>query len=204
MTRVPAILAVFVAFFWAMAAALPAVAQDASQVNEMTLGDADAPVTVVEYASFTCPHCRTFHQENFERLKDDFIDTGKIRFVYREVYFDRPGLWAGMVARCGGAERYFGIVDLLYQNQDEWARSEDPAQIAADLARIGRTAGLDDETIGACLQDGELAQALVAEYQRNAEADGIRSTPSFVIEGETYTNMPYAEMSEIIESHIDG
>ncbi|MDH3263488.1 MAG: DsbA family protein, partial [Paracoccaceae bacterium] len=85
---------------------------DKSRVMEMTLGSPDAKVEVVEYASFTCPHCRNFHQNVFGQIKANYIDIGKIRFVYREVYFDRFGLWAGMVARCGGGQRYFGIAEL--------------------------------------------------------------------------------------------
>jgi hypothetical protein len=84
-------------------------AADTSRVLEMSLGNPDAPVTVIEYASFTCPHCRTFHDGPFKELKANYIDTGKIHFIYREVYFDRFGLWAGMLARCAGPERYFGI-----------------------------------------------------------------------------------------------
>ena len=204
MIRLPAIPVVVIAALWTAFAALPTAAQEASQVEEMTLGDPDAPVTVVEYASFTCPHCANFHQSVFERLKEDYIDTGKVQLIYREVYFDKFGLWAGMVARCGGDEKYFGLVDLIYENQSEWAQGNDPAEIAASLRRLGRTAGLEEDALNACLQDAGKAQALVAEYQRNAEADGIRSTPSFVIEGELHTNMPYDEMSEIIDSHLDG
>jgi protein-disulfide isomerase len=175
-----------------------------SNVEEMTLGDPDAPVTVVEYASFTCPHCRNFHETSFERLKADYVDTGKVRFVYREVYFDRFGLWAGMVARCGGPERYFGIVDLLYEKQDEWARGGEPVEIADNLRRIGRSAGIGDEQLKACLEDGDMAQALVAEFQRNAEADGIDSTPSFVINGEKVTNQPYEDLAALIDAQIGG
>ena len=89
---------------------------DTSGVEDMSLGNSDASVTLIEYASFTCPHCASFHAGPYKQLKEEFIDTGKINFVYREVFFDRPGLWAAIVARCGdGAEnRYFGIADLLY------------------------------------------------------------------------------------------
>lgn len=179
-----------------------ALAQDAPEVSDMVLGDPDAPVTVIEYASFTCPHCARFHETGFEQLKEDYVETGKVRYVYREVYFDRYGLWAGLVARCGGEERYFGIVDLIYERQDQWARGGEPAEIADNLRRLGRSAGLDDETLNACLQDGEMAQAMVAEYQRNAEADGIDSTPSFVIGGSTYSNRPYDDLAELIEAEL--
>jgi protein-disulfide isomerase len=177
-------------------------AQEASQVEEMTLGDPDAPVTVIEYASFTCPHCATFHEEGFEQLKADYVDAGKVRYVYREVYFDRPGIWAALVARCGGEDRYFGIVDLIYERQDEWARAGEPAEIADNLRRLGLSAGLSEAELEACLSDGDKAQAMLAEFQRNADADGIESTPSFVIGGETYTNRPYADLAAIIDEEL--
>ena len=177
---------------------------DTSGVLEMSMGNPDADVTVIEYASFTCPHCRSFHEGAFKDLKKDYIDTGKINFIYREVYFDRFGLWAGMLARCGGEERYFGLVDLIYENQSEWAAGNDPSVIAGNLRRLGRTAGLSDEQVNACLQDADMAQAMVAVYQENATADGVSSTPSFLINGQVYQNMPYAEFSQILDEALGG
>lgn len=204
MTRILTILGLLL--FAAAPLVHPAFAQEAesaAEVREMSLGDPDAPVTVIEYASFTCPHCRNFHAESFDRLKEEFIDTGKVHFIYREVYFDRFGLWAGLLARCGGQERYFGLVDLIYENQSEWTSGEQPADIADNLRRLGRAAGLEDAQIEACLQDADKAQALVAEYQKNAEADGIRATPSFVIDGELYSNMPYDELAATIDGKLE-
>jgi protein-disulfide isomerase len=192
----------------ALSAPFAANAQDAAEIDtstivEMTMGAEDAPVEIVEYASFTCPHCRTFHKEVFPQLKAEYVDTGKVRFVYREVYFDRYGLWAGMVARCGGEQRYFGIVDIVYDEQAEWTQGE-PTDVVEALRRIGRTAGLTNEQLDACLSDGEKAQTLVAWYQQNAEEHGVNSTPTFVIDGQTYRNMPYADFAEIIDGKIGG
>ncbi|MEP5759036.1 MAG: DsbA family protein [Litoreibacter sp.] len=174
---------------------------DTSSVRDMAIGAEDAPVTIIEYASFTCPHCRTFHENVYGDLKKDYVDTGKVKFVFREVYFDRYGLWAGMVARCGDGERYFGIVDLIFENQRDWTQGE-PVQIAENLKKFGRVAGLDNETLEACMTDGEKAQALTAAYQQNAEADNIRATPSFVINGTTHSNMSYEEMKRIIDAAL--
>ena len=174
---------------------------DTSSIIEMTLGAQDAPVTIIEYASYTCPHCATFHQGAFKELKEDYIDTGKVQFIYREVYFDRFGLWASMVARCGGEDRFFGISDMVYDQQSEWSRGE-PAEIADNLRRIGRSAGMNDEQLDACLNDGDKAQSLVAWYQENAEEHGINSTPSFVINGTTHSNMSYADFSALIDREI--
>lgn len=196
---------IFTAAAFALAAMVGlATAQDASVVEEMALGDANAPVTVVEYASFTCPHCATFHKTGFPRLKEDYIDTGKVRYVFREVYFDRYGLWAGLVARCGGKDRYFGLIDLIFDKQREWTQGGDPAALADNLRRLGRSAGLDDEMLGACLEDTEMANALVADYQRNIERDNINATPAFVINGKTHSNQPYEDLAKVIDAALGG
>ena len=177
---------------------------DTSGVVEMVLGDPEAAVEIIEYASFTCPHCRTFHETVFKDIKKDYIDTGKVRFVYREVYFDRFGLWAGMMARCAGPVRYFGIVDLIYENQNVWARASTPAETAEELKKIGRQAGMTDETLDACMQDPEQAELLLAWWEQNAASDGISSTPSFVINGKNYNNMNYAEFRRVLDAEIGG
>jgi len=179
----------------------PAGAQESADVSEMTLGQPDAPVTVVEYASFTCPHCATFHQGPLQELKAEYVESGQVRFVYREVYFDRYGLWASMIARCGGADRFFGIADMLYDKQSEWTDGE-PAAVADNLRRIGKLAGLSAESVDACLNDRDTAQALVAWYQQNAEADGVTSTPTLLINGEKHSNMPYDELAALIEAEL--
>ncbi len=174
---------------------------DTSAVLEMTMGDADAPIEFIEYASFTCPHCQTFHKNVFPQLKADYIDTGKVKFIYREVYFDGPGLWAGMMARCGGPEKYFGLTDLIYENQRTWTQGE-PAQIAGNLKKMGKLAGLTDEQLDACLQDGDMARAMTAVFQENAQADGIRATPSFVIDGKLESNMSYDELKALLDAKL--
>ena len=204
-------ISVFSALFFSFAIALAtsSQAQDADQVDtsgivEMQIGDPEAAVTVIEYASFTCPHCATFHEGPFKQLKADYIDPGKINFIYREVYFDRYGLWASIVARCGeGAEnRFFGISDIIYERQQEWARQEDPADVVASLRRIGKTAGLMDEQLDQCFTDGDNAQALYALWLERAEEDEIESTPTFIINGRKYSNMSYADMKELIDNAL--
>lgn len=177
---------------------------DTSGVTEMVLGSEDAPIEIVEYASYTCPHCATFHENQFKKLKTDYIDTGKVKFTYREVYFDRYGLWASMIARCGGPERFFGITDLIFKGQSEWVRAGEPALIVEELRKIGRLAGLDNDQLETCLQDGEKAQALVAWYEKNAEADNVTGTPSFVIDGEMHSNMSYAEFQTLLDGKLNA
>ncbi len=172
---------------------------DTSGIIEMQIGNPDAPVTIVEYASYTCPHCGSFHNGPYKQLKANYIDTGKINFVYREVYFDRYGLWASMIARCAGPDKFFGMTDLIYAQQDQWSRAGEPSAIIDALRRIGRLAGLEADQLEACLQDGDKARTLVAWFQENAAADDIDSTPSFVINGKKYTNMSYEDMARILD-----
>ncbi|MDW4550058.1 DsbA family protein [Defluviimonas sp. D31] len=185
-----------------------AVAQEATEsskaalVPDMVLGQAEAPVEVIEYASFTCPHCASFHETVFDQLKANYIDTGKIRFVYREVYFDKFGLWAAMVARCDGAEKYFGIADMLFDEQKDWLAPGEAAGIAENLRKVGLKAGIGAEALEACLNDNEMAQAMVATYQGNATKDEINSTPSFIIDGQKYSNMSYEDFAKILDEKL--
>ncbi len=171
---------------------------------DIPLGNPDASVVVVEYSSLTCPHCATFNLGPFQQIKENYIDTGDILFLKREVYFDRFGLWAGMVARCGGDERYHGVVELIYQQQGTWAGSSDPATVAGNLRRLGRQAGMSDAEVNACLEDADKALELTEFYQANAEADGIRATPTFMINGQRYSNMPLSEFTSVLDGYLGG
>lgn len=175
---------------------------DTSGVIEMTLGNEDAKVTVIEYASFTCPHCATFHLDQAKQLKRDYVETGKVKFILRDVYFDRYGLWASMIARCD-PNRYWGITDMLYSQQKEWlADYNDPVNTANAIRKIGKVAGLSEERLEQCLNDQDKAKALVAWYQQHAEADGLEGTPSLVINGQMYENMSYAALKDVIDEKL--
>ncbi|MFN4101843.1 MAG: DsbA family protein [Pararhodobacter sp.] len=172
---------------------------DTSRVTELVLGDPDAEVEIIEYASYTCPHCATFHAQTWPALKAEYVDTGRVRYVYREVYFDAYGLWAALVARCGGEMRYFGISEMLYAEQGTWARGSDGGAVADNLRRIGRRAGMSDDQLNACLMDREMATAMMQVYQQGMEEHDIRGTPSFVINGTTHSNMGIAEFRNILD-----
>ncbi|PSL21330.1 DsbA family protein [Shimia abyssi] len=177
---------------------------NSDEVVEMVMGAEDAPITMIEYASFTCPHCASFHENVFKDLKANYIDTGKVKFIFRDVYFDRFGLWAAMVARCGGQERFFGITDLLMESQSEWSRAGDPVAIADALRKTGRLAGLEDDQLQACLQNEDKAKALIAWYQENASADDISGTPTLIINGDKHSNMSYRELSKLLDEKLEG
>lgn len=174
-------------------------------IQDFGIGDPAAKVQIHEYLSFTCPHCRHFHDEVYPRLKAEYIDTGKARLTYHEVFFDKYGLWGAMLARCGGEMRYVGIVDMLYDKQTDWV-VDDPAAAVAELKKFGAIAGIDEATADACLKDQEVAKTLVAHYQSSvAEAfpnDSFQGTPSFIINGTTHGNMPWEELKQIIEDEL--
>jgi protein-disulfide isomerase len=171
---------------------------DTSRVFEVSVGNPDAPVTIIEYSSFTCPHCANFNRGVYRQLVENYVDTGVVRFIKREVYFDAYGLWAGLVARCGGEERYLGIVEMLYENQRDWAGQQDGTAAAEQLRRIGRRAGMNDAELDACLTDRDMATAMMEVYRTNAARDEIRSTPSFMINGRLFSNMSFAEFETAI------
>lgn len=176
---------------------------DTSTIVEMVQGAEDAPVEIIEYASYTCPHCASFHADQYPQLKENYIETGQVKFVYREIFFDRFGLWASMVARCGGEERFFGITDVIYETQQDWiAGGQDPAAIAANLRRIGLMAGIGPDELDVCMADGLKAQTLVAWFEENSTADEVTSTPTLIINGTKYSNMSYADLSTLIDGLI--
>ncbi len=192
----------------ATAAMTPALAQEATTeaaapaVKDFSLGSADAKVKLVEYASFTCPHCANFHATVFPQLKKDYIDTGKVQFTLREVYFDRYGLWAALIARCGGDMKYFGIHDMLFDKQQEWAGSDNPQQVVENLKTIGRSAGLEDAAMDACLNDQANAEALIKQFQTNFEADGVEGTPTLFVNGTKHGNMSYEDLKAILDAEL--
>ena len=159
-----------------------------TEIQDMTLGNPDSAVQIIEYASYTCPHCAAFDQGPFQQLKADYIDNDKIGFTYREVYFDRYGLWASMVSRCGGEDKFFGITDMIYAGQSEWVRAGEPAAIVEELRKIGRLAGLDNAELDACLQDGEKdsrwshggkkTRRRMTSTARQASSSTARNTPT--------------------------
>lgn len=163
---------------------------------DQVLGNADAPVTIVEYASMTCPHCATFHERTLPELKSKYIDTGKVRLILREFPFD-PRAEAGfMLARCS-KDNYFPMVDVLFKQQQNWAA----VQNAKDaLLQIAKLAGFSQESFEACLTDQKLLEDVRAVRERGAKDFGVDSTPTFFIDGNRYPGaLSIAELSAIID-----
>jgi protein-disulfide isomerase len=161
-------------------------AQDLTGLNdppafgEMTLGPDTAKVTVIEYASATCPHCAAFHNETFGALKKEYIDTGKIRFVFREYPHQDAALAAFMLARCAPKDKYFPLIDVFFATQPEW--TQDPL---AGLNKIAQQAGFTKESFDACMKNETVAKEILA-VRTKAEGFGVTGIPTFFVNGERY------------------
>ncbi len=153
--------------------------ETAGPLGEMAKGDENAPVTIYEYASLTCGHCATFHNQTWPLVKERFVETGKVRLVMREFPLDTLALAGFMLARCE-PEKYWGIVDMLFELQREWAFSERPRDA---LEQLMRQAGFSQEKFEACLNDRALYDAIVDVKTRGEEL-GVNSTPTFFFNGE--------------------
>lgn len=180
-----------------------ALAQDASYfTGDIIMGNLDAPVTVYEYASFTCPHCAAFHVNTWPKIKEAYVDTGKIKFVLREVYFDQYGLWASMTARCGGERGFYPMVDQFLATQNAWTRAPD---IGHAIQQVGKRAGLSSKQITSCLSDRSYAETLISIYQENAGEHEIRSTPTFIINGDSHAgNMSFEDFSALLDKALEA
>ena len=177
----------------------PAKLLEAGPLPEMALGEEGAPVTIVEYASMTCPHCAHFHATTFPELKEKYIDTGKVLFIFREFPFD-PRAEAGfMLARCSD-DKYFAMIDVLFEKQDSWA----PVENARDpMLQIAKLAGFTQESFEACLTDQKLLDDIRAVRKRGAEEFGVEATPTFFINGQKYSGaMSIEEMSAVIDGML--
>ena len=170
---------------------------------EMQKGAENAPVVMIEYASLTCSHCAEFYKSVFPKLKKNYIDKGLLRMVHREIYFDRAGLWAALIARCSNNnEKYFGILKILYEDQARWSRSNENDIIVEELLRVSAKAGMSREYALSCLEDEDKALDLVKEYQAYVKEDEIESTPTFIINGSKYSNGSFEEIKGIIEKNL--
>ena len=147
---------------------------------ENVLGDAKAPITIVEYASMTCPHCADFHKRIFGDLKAKYIDTGKVRFVFREYPLDNLAAAVSELARCTGPMRYFAFVSTMYEHQAEWHTGDNDLP---KLQEMAKQAGFTDESFKKCVGDQTLLTGITDVRTRANDKFGVDSTPTFFING---------------------
>lgn len=172
-----------------------------AEVVERVMGDPDAPVTIIEYASLTCPHCANFHNDTWPAIKRDYIDTGKAKLVMRDFPLDQLALAASMLAHCAGEERYFRFLDFFFANQQSWARASDPLGALRQQSKFG---GLTDAEMDACLADQNMADAVLQMSYQGQNEHGVRSTPTFVINGEVVAGgRSVEEFSAILDRHLN-
>jgi protein-disulfide isomerase len=198
-----AIVAAFVGFE-AFEAPRPATAESVPTAELMvppplgdrSLGKADAPVTIIEYASMTCPHCAHFAETTFPELKKRYIDTGKVRFIFREFPLDPLAAGASMLARCADKDKFFPLIETLFQRQRQWA-VEKPLP---PLLEIAKQAGFSEQSFNACLSNQKMLDEIQAEQKRATDKFGVNSTPTLFVNGEMVKGgVSIEELAKIID-----
>lgn len=187
-----------------------AAAQDANPaelakpvpLGDVVLGSADAPVTIVEYASMSCGHCAEFHRTTYPKLKAEYIDTDKVRFIFREYPLNLQAAAASMLARCAGKDdpaKYHDMASLLFSTQDEWVARD----TAAQLRRIAGQRGIDDEAFDTCIANQAMVDALQAGMAHASIKLKVDSTPTFFINGTRLKGaLPVEEFRKAIEANL--
>jgi protein-disulfide isomerase len=168
--------------------------------EDFVLGSPNATVTLVEYASLTCPHCAALNNDVMPQIKKDYVETGKMRYVYRDFPLDQLALNASLLARCAGRDRYFGFIDVLFSSQMNWARSTDPIKALEQVARLG---GLPPDKFAACLKDEETMNKVLQQRLDAERTFAINATPTLFVDGDRFNGgLSYDQLKAVIESHL--
>ena len=168
--------------------------------DDMYLGKADAKLTIIEYASLSCPHCAKFNAEVFPKLKTEYIDKGLVRWVYRDYPLNNPAYLAAVLAHCGSPLRYFGLIDKLFHSQNYWAAKPQPL---VALKQIGVSEGIDEKSYDACLADQKLKDKIISRLQEASTKYKIDSTPSFLVRGEVHAGeVSFDDFEKLIDDAL--
>lgn len=169
-------------------------------LGDKVLGSEDAPVTIVEYASMTCGHCAHFDEVTFPKLKSDYIDTGKVRYIFREYPLNQPAYALSMLARCAPADKYYDITEIMFEQLRSGALS---GTFLPALTKLSKQIGFTQESFEECLTNQKLLDALEAEKTRATSQFGVNATPTFFINGEKHSGaLSIEEMGKIIEENL--
>jgi protein-disulfide isomerase len=152
----------------------------AGELPDNVVGNADAPITIIEYSSMTCPHCASFHKEVLPALKSKYIDTGKVKYIIREFPLDNVAATASMLARCVEPAKFIDFVDLLYARQADWAFKDQPLP---ELQKFARQVGFTEERFNSCIRDEKTLKHIEWVRDRGNKTFGVRATPSFFVNG---------------------
>lgn len=184
----------------------PAVAPAASpsatgpQYREFVIGDAKAPVTIIEYASLTCSHCAHFHQTAYQDIKKNYVETGKVRFVFRDYPLDGLGTAGAVLARCAPGDRGMKLIDMMFKNQDTWVRSEKPIEPLKGYAQL---AGMSSADVDACLKNEAIVKAVREVQNTGTTLYKIQSTPTFFVDDEKVDgDRGYEFMAALIDKKL--
>lgn len=187
---------------------IPVAVSSDPKVEEMMaaqkIGSDTAPIKVVEYSSLTCGHCAAFHQNDFPRIKTDYIDTGKVQFIFKEFPLNKPAVDASKLLRCLPRDRYLNFMTLLFTEQSKWAFLED---YLSPLKQNAKLAGLSDKDVTDCLNNTELENRLVGDMQKGGEKYKIQSTPSFIVNDGLRVligHQPYGFFKETFDTLLNG
>lgn len=178
-----------------------AQSETVERLPDIVIGDENAPVTIIEYASMTCPHCKSFHESTYKQLKEEYIDTGKAKFIMREFPFDPLAAAVFMLARCSG-DNYENVVDLFFERQRDWAVRE---QALPKIRGLALQAGFTNESFESCLRDQKLLDGINAVKDHGYEELGVRATPTIFIDGEKMEGpRNIRAFREIIDPKLEG
>lgn len=193
-------LSLVVGLLTALPAAQAQLASTQEALSEMSIGSPDAPVTLHEYSSLTCPHCADFHTGVVPDIKKNYVDTGKVRIVFHDFPLDNLAFAAAMIARCAGPKRHFELYDRLFHTQSNWARSDKPRDA---LVAIARFSGLTSDDVTACLNNNDLAQSIQLSAQNSQDLYDIKSTPTFIMDGKTVVGgLSYDDFSDLLDKSL--
>jgi len=164
------------------------------------LGDPNAKVTIVEYASMTCPHCAAFHTEQFQMLKKEYIKTGKVKFIYRDFPLDSLALAAAMMARCAPKERYYPIVSIIFQTQQDWKNKADPSEA---LSQIGLLSGISKDTYKACISNKDIFDGVMKIRNHGEQQFKLQSTPTIIVNNKTVTGgLSVKNLRQVLDAEL--
>jgi protein-disulfide isomerase len=152
------------------------------QPTDHVMGDPKAPITMIEYASLTCPHCAHFNTTELPQIEEKWVKTGKVKLIYRDFPLDQTATQAAQLAECAGKDKYFAVIDMMFSGQGVWATAKDPI---AELAKSLRIAGMGEAEVKACLANDAVATGVINDY-RGGETLGVNSTPTIFINGEQF------------------
>lgn len=170
------------------------------QTTDVIQGDATAPITIIEYASMSCSHCATFHANTYPDLKENYIDTGKVRFIFRDFPLDEPALRASQISRCAPKENFSKFTSAMFQTQGNWAQKENYIEVLTNVAKLG---GMTGDEIDTCLKNTAIEQEILQSKFNALKVLEVNSTPTLFIQGQIHKGaIKYEELSKILDGFL--